>query len=159
MKDALTVAGSALVVAVFAACAPTLLVPAEGTSLGYRICGQTSQGVLVSAYEAPCPDLACVSERVRRVRETYRGCAFDGVRIYVVGAYVQCDGDTTHGCTFGDQITVQGDPAAMATIEHELRHVCISQVEGANSWGHYDLDHRREQIDAILHPNEPAEVH
>ena len=152
MKDALTVAGSALVVALFAACAPMLLVPAEGTRLDYESCGVTPQGVAVYHYEAPCPDMTRVAERVRRVREHYRGCAFDGVRVYVVGAFVQCDGDTVHGCALGDQITVQGDQASMATIEHELRHVCISQMEGPNSWGHYDLDHRREQTDALLHP-------
>lgn len=153
--DAAVVIGSALVVAMFAGCAPALIVPAEGTRLGYESCGVTPTGVAVYRYESPCPDMTRVAERVRRVRERYRGCAFDGVRLYVVGAYVECGGEYVHGCTIGDRITVQGDPASLATIEHELRHFCISQMEGPSSWGHHDLDKRRERLDAEKRDRNP----
>ena len=151
VKDTFVVIGSALVVALFAACTPSMVVPAEGTRLHYDLCGQTPQGISVATYAARCPTMARITERARRVRESYPTCSLDGVKVYVVGAYVICNDEPVRGCTSGNTITVTDDAFVVATIEHEFRHVCITQVHGPTSLGHYDLDHRREQLDEILH--------
>ena len=146
-------AGTAAALLILAGgCAPHMVVPAEGTSLAYESCGVTAQGVRVLRYSARCPDLMRVDERARRVKARYAGCSLDGVTVHVLGAYVLCEGEPARACTKGNAISITADAFVVPSIEHELSHVCISQRDGDQGLSHYDLDHRREQTDALLHP-------
>lgn len=121
-------------------CAPAMVIPAEGTRLGYEFCGSTPSDIAVYRYQTRCPDLAQVEERARRVKESYSGCALAGVRVFVVGAYVMCNEEPVRGCTRDGQITVTADVMVIPTIEHEFRHVCLAQR--GDALGAWDLDHR-----------------
>lgn len=141
-----------LAIAIIAAgCAPSMVVPAVGTKLGYESCGTTSQGVTVRRYEARCPKLMRVEERARRVVERYKGCSLHGVEVFVVGAYVICNEESVRGCQNGTDITITADAFVVPSIEHELSHVCIDQRDGPSSAAHYHLDNRAEENRRLLH--------
>ena len=148
MRAAITVL---LLLLTLAGCAPHMVVPAEGTSLAYQSCGVTAQGVRVLRYEARCPDLMRVDERARRVKARYPGCSLDGVTVHVLGAYVMCNGESVRACTKGNNISITADAFVVPSTEHELSHVCLGQRDGGGGLADYDLDHRRDQLDAILH--------
>lgn len=125
-------------------CAPSMVVPAEGTRLGYEFCGSASGarasiGPAVYAYLAPCPDLARISERADRVLASDPLCELGNVRIFVVNAYVMCNEEPVRGCALGDLVTVTSDVTLIPVVEHELRHVCYAQR--GDALGSFDLDH------------------
>ena len=124
-------------------CAPHAIIPAVGTNLVWSSCGQTLQGVVVRRGDgARCPDLGRVDERAKRIKAAFRSCSLDGVQVHVANAYVTCGDMHVRGCTSGNSITVTDDALTIATLEHELAHVCISQVYGVDSLAHYYLDHK-----------------
>lgn len=138
------VLGSALLVALFAACAPHLPAPSLSAILSApAVRCFDSYGIDVRAEDAAdCPsprefgiDAAWVLESAR-----LEEMAFAGVRVVYVRGYVDCSGNESVGCSSGAMrvAVVARDSMQRRTLRHELAHLALAFLERPE----YEHDHR-----------------